>query len=29
MNPNILNMKVYEYIWKISEYVCPKTHEKP
>lgn len=25
MNPNILNMKVYEYIWKISEYICPKT----
>ena len=28
MKPNILNMKVYEYIWKISEYICPKTHEK-
>ena len=25
MKPNILNMKVYEYIWKISEYICPKT----
>ena len=28
INPNILNLKVYEYIWKISENICPKTHEK-
>ena len=22
--PNILNAKVHEYMWKISEYICPK-----
>ena len=27
-NPNILNMKVYEYIWKTNEYICPKTQKK-
>ena len=29
MNPNILNMKVYEYIQKISEYICPKNYKNP
>ena len=27
--PNILNAKVHEYMWKISEYICQKNHEKP
>ena len=29
IHPNILNTKVYEYKWKIGEYICPKPHEKP
>ena len=27
--PTILNAKVHEYIWKISEYICPKKPWKP
>ena len=28
INPNILNAKVYEFIWKINEYICPKNPRK-
>ena len=29
INLTVLNMKVYEYIWKISKYICPKPTKNP